>query len=526
MMRGSPKQRLDALGGVAVMGTDRAAGSSAFGAGTGASAGAGTSAGTGAVNPARQLLDAAAIAGLQARAGRKPVQASGRVAVCPADAKPVASAAQMATLERLLAKPDAGLIEEWAGLARAKGRRVADGAVAGVLGWWAKQPQRSEDVFAVLGTCGAWLASLNSEWRKPVAVADVPPDADELWQTGKAAEREALLRTVRRVDAAGALAMVETTWKADSADERRRFVDVLRVGLSAADEPFLEKALDDKSKLVRAAAAGVLCALPGSALRARMTERARGMIQLEKKGGLLARVMGGKVKIVLALPTELEKAWERDGVEDVAVAGIGKRAWWMVQVVRAADLRVWTEVTGLDPAGVLAAIAGDDYFSQALQAITEAAETTADEVWIRALVARVLAGKARGVGLFGEVWRGLPQAKREALLLEIASDKRYSTLERWMLLSTVGARWSAAYSVKALRLIASHAAASDTAGRMSADWQLPHLIGDAAMQVAPEAAEEFVRVVMAMYGESPPGGINKSMDQARLRAEMHKEFEA
>ena len=48
------------------------------------------------------------------------------------------------------------------------------------------------------------------------------------------------------------------------------FLDSLRTGLGPQDEPFLEQALADRSRNVRAVAAELLSALPGSALAARM----------------------------------------------------------------------------------------------------------------------------------------------------------------------------------------------------------------------------------------------------------------
>ena len=59
--------------------------------------------------------------------------------------------AAIATLLRLLGDPDPALIEEWAQLALSHGMRV-DGATAPLLlDWWARQPRRSESVFAALG---------------------------------------------------------------------------------------------------------------------------------------------------------------------------------------------------------------------------------------------------------------------------------------------------------------------------------------------------------------------------------------
>ena len=71
----------------------------------------------------------AAVACVLARAGYKARRLEARVPPCPTDSRPVAAPRAIATLLRLLSDPDAGLIEEWAGLAHARGQRVADHVV-------------------------------------------------------------------------------------------------------------------------------------------------------------------------------------------------------------------------------------------------------------------------------------------------------------------------------------------------------------------------------------------------------------
>ena len=60
------------------------------------------------------------------------------------------------------------------------------------------------------------------------------------------------------------------------------FLSVLADGLSLADEPLLEAALDDRAAEVRSWAAYLLARLPGSALGQRMAERALGCLRLDR----------------------------------------------------------------------------------------------------------------------------------------------------------------------------------------------------------------------------------------------------
>src|SRR5690348_15856749 len=95
------------------------------------------------------------------------------------------------------------------------------------------------------------------------------------------------------------------------------FVAMLAFGLSLADEPFLERALDDRRKEVRQQAAGLLVRLPSSALAARMLDRARDLITLGTSTIL------HRPRIDVTPPDEADVAMIRDGVNPKPPAGSG-----------------------------------------------------------------------------------------------------------------------------------------------------------------------------------------------------------
>jgi hypothetical protein len=202
------------------------------------------------------LLRQAAVLGARARAGRKPGEAPAAMPECPED--PVAPVGPVcaATLRQILTDGDGALIEEWAELAVAQGKRAPDALVPGMLQWWTNQPHGSDLVRRAMGVRAEWLRSLNPAWRKKPGVGTLPADVDSAWQTGSAPDRMGLLMTVRLLEPATAERLLRATWAQDAADERTRFVERFESGLTIADEPFLEWTLDDRSKQVRAVAAG------------------------------------------------------------------------------------------------------------------------------------------------------------------------------------------------------------------------------------------------------------------------------
>jgi len=492
----SPQERLRALGAAVTMGTDRIGGDH-------------RAAGT--------LLTDAARLGIQARAGWRPQTLAGRLPEAPRDDRPDAPRPAIATLLRLLGDPDPTLIEEWAQLALSHDVRV-DGATAPLLlDWWARQPRRSEAVFAALGPRGEWLSALNADWQKPVATADIPADADDVWQAGKGPERLAILTSVRRRDPARALALVESTWQSDGASDRQGFLEVLIENRSMADEPFLEAALDDRSKVVRRQAAAVLALIPGSRLRQRLSDAARAIVTVRTtRGTLLGR---GRRQVALVPPEAFAATWERDGIQERQPEGVGQRAWWMRQILARADLAVWTEPTELKPEAILESLKNDDYFGDALQALIGAAGAAGDTTWSAALVRFLLDRRPIDLASIATLLEGLPDDRRESLSLEIASKGQLTFTERWTVLTSFDRPWSQAFSAAAMKSL------SSPRSKESEDyWQLSGAIEVASRRISPDALQAFEDAVARSFPGAPEGRAVKSLERARLRADMHKEF--
>ncbi len=140
-------------------------------------------------------------------------------------------------------------------------------------------------VVPLLGPRGRWLAAQHPAFAW---ACEAPPAFETLartWTEGTSAPRRDALDRARRLDPAAARGWLASTWASEKAEDRAVFLAVMQAGLSPADEPFLEAALDDRSSRVRAVATGLLAQLPTSAFVARMRARADAM--LEKKGAAL-----------------------------------------------------------------------------------------------------------------------------------------------------------------------------------------------------------------------------------------------
>lgn len=357
----------------------------------------------------RALLDAAAAATVRRRAGAVPAAARTLPEPAAHDPRPRLPAAARRRLAALLADrsgsgggsrrgpaPDlTELIPEWLRYAVECGYQAPPELLPALLDAARARTDLRPHVLALAGPRGLWLAERAPQWapllRDGAAGPSLPDprDADAvraLWEEGPRAGgpgtsqvRGALFAAVRRADPAGAVELLASTWSGEKAEDRLAFVELLRTRLSLADEPFLEAALTDRSRGVRAAAADLLAGLTGSALAGRMAARVRSLAVLDRSED--------PPVIAVEAPYECDAAMQRDGVVAKPPAGVGERSWWFGQLAAAAPLAMWTEVfDGRTPEEIVALPVADGWRPDLLAAWSRAAARQHDSAWARALL--------------------------------------------------------------------------------------------------------------------------------------------
>ncbi|MEU9207493.1 DUF5691 domain-containing protein [Streptomyces sp. NPDC048415] len=380
------------------------------------------------------LLDAAAVETLRRRAGVRPARAAARPQPAAPDPRPALPPAAARRLAMLLAdRPGTGgggrrgtapdlmeLLPQWLALANAHGFAPPPQTLPALLDAARGRTDLRPAALAFAGPRALWLARLNPEWRFALrsspgggAALPGPKEAEhvqQLWQEGLFAERVALLAAIRAKDPAAARELLATTWATERAEDRLMFLDSLRSGLCAADEPFLERALSDRSRNVRATAAELLSALPGSALAARMAGRAGSCVAVDRTRGT--------PMIVVEAPHECDAGMERDGVQPKAPTGRGERSWWLGQLVEAAPLGTWpSRLGGRTPEEIVALPVADDWQTELHAAWCRAAVRQRDPGWSRALLGLPSAPEAGGPG-------AVSLAERSKLLATLDAGER------------------------------------------------------------------------------------------------------
>ncbi|MFF7867155.1 DUF5691 domain-containing protein [Streptomyces qaidamensis] len=380
------------------------------------------------------LLDAAAVETVRRRAGLRPARAAERPQAAPEDARPALPPAAARRLAMLLADrpgPSGGgrrgaapdlteLLPQWLAVANARGFAPPPQVLPALLDAARGRTDLRPAALEFVGPRALWLARLNPDWRfalraAPGGGAALPHLQDDdgirqLWQEGLFAERVALLSALRSRTPAAARDLLATTWATERAEDRLMFLDSLREGLGPHDEPFLEQALADRSRNVRATAAELLSALPGSALAARMAVRAEACVAIDhmrsappRGTGAGGDIPGGTTQttptIAVEAPHECDPGMERDGVVAKAPAGRGERSWWLGQLVEAAPLGTWSRrLGGRTPREIVALPVADGWQGELHAAWCRAAVRQRDAAWSRALLGDPSAPEAGGPG--------------------------------------------------------------------------------------------------------------------------------
>lgn len=517
----------------ALLGTDRRRPGGASGAGPDGAASA--------------LLDAAALHTVRRRAGLLPAAAAPRPAPAPDDPRPPLPEAARGRLAQLLADRAAAggsggrrgtapdlteLIPQWLATANLHGYRAPDSALPALLDAARARTDLRPQALEFAGPRGLWLAGLNPEWKFALRGASgsgllpslTDPEAvRRLWEEGLFAERVALLGAVRTRDAEAARALLAATWKTERAEDRLMFVDSLRTGLSGADEEFLEQALADRSRNVRATAAELLSALPGSALARRMADRALSCVS--------PGLTGDKPFVAVEAPHECDAEMQRDGVVALPPSGRGERSWWLGQLVEASPLSVWPARFGGRGGEEIVALPVADGWGEELHAAwCRAAVRQNDEAWARALLGPPSTPPSSGPGTASLAERAkllavLPPAERAVWVADFVAAHGLS--EAFQLLGVCPVPWAEPLG----RSVVDALDIARDAG--SYPWSFSGVMGLAERCLAPAEASrlEVLTTTPAEPADASPGAngywseaFQRLVSTLRLRATMDSEL--
>lgn len=308
--------------------------------------------------------------------------------------------------------PNHALLPEWLLLAEREQREVPIHWLPMVLEQLPLAQQLRHP--QVLGPAAAWLAALNPQWQRSAT-----EPSEEIWNSGSLQERCAEFTRLREKDPPRAREWLEQSWPTETPEGRAKLFPLLRAHLSAADEPFLERALDDSRKEVRTVAIECLRQLPESAYALRNQARLTALITGEIKKRSLT--------LQIELPTQVDRAAQRDGIVVRRPVGVkmGDRAYWLSQLVALTPPRYWSERFQCEPEVFLDALAKTDHGEGLQSSLIEAVARHPDPKWSRALCLRLLEGTRDSLweraNQIAQLVSSLPPEQEQSLAVELLS---------------------------------------------------------------------------------------------------------
>lgn len=397
------------------------------------------------------LLGVSALLALYQQAGMVPTTAE-RPTMSPSapDERPVCSARSAQHLGMMLDGKYDNVLAEWLEAMAKAGQRVPETMLPSLLDTCRANEDIHQLLHPVLGKRGHWLAAQNPAWHY-TSIDLVSPnisetDTDEtdtewadIWETGRRAQRLALLRQLRQQHPDKAREILLTTWSQEKASERVDFLETFSVGLSQTDEPFLENALDDRSKEVRRVAIELLGRLPESRLVQRMIERATALFVYTPRqaASVLPPKPERKPKLTITLLEDIDAAMKRDGmIEPPRNKKTGKKAWWLQQMLEVIPPDYWTNHWEAPPEDLLEAAIKSDWKTALINGWSKATEQYAHSAWAEAFLAQEKLLSENQISLLIEI---LSPERREAYLIPIL---RKTTQTHAELIRKCRHRWS------------------------------------------------------------------------------------
>jgi predicted nucleic acid-binding protein len=280
------------------------------------------------------FLKNAAVAFLYEECGQVPVELGVSIEACPDEERTVISPDLNYQLQSALQIKDDVWFDYLMNQISAYNKVVSSELVPRLLNKALEQKRKAADLLKICGETGRWLCGLNKNWT-PLLSSNLQ---DQDWETGSVEGRKEYFKTLRESNPSEALAKLESTFDQESAAIRADFLAYLRINLSATDEPFLQKALKDKSKTVKDLALDLLRILQGSSINLLFIEHLAKVISVTEERVML--ISRKKVLHIDNTITPLEEVF-KSGIEKLSSQkGVDDHIFWFAQMLAYVDSAV------------------------------------------------------------------------------------------------------------------------------------------------------------------------------------------
>ncbi|MEM7715648.1 MAG: DUF5691 domain-containing protein, partial [Cyanobacteria bacterium P01_A01_bin.68] len=317
------------------------------------------------------LLSAAGTIYLYKKAGQSTAMDGKKsLDTCDLDDLPYCSQVSGQHLEMMLSGGHSRALPEWLKLLAETKKVVSPNYLPELLTLGKINNHLRKDILPILGKRGIWLAALNPDWNYVSG-----ENTDKIWKNGSLEAKTNLLKELRQSEPKKGREQLKNIWSKERAQERSILLEALEVSINVDDEPFLEDALDDRSKLVRDVAARLLAQIPESKLVKRMIERVRPLLSLDSKG------------IEVELPKKCTVEMTQDGIDESKyIPSLGEKASLLLQMLACIPPSTWSNDWKRKPIELIKILEGSKWEKLFLEAWTTATVRSKDIVWAEALL--------------------------------------------------------------------------------------------------------------------------------------------
>jgi hypothetical protein len=466
------------------------------------------------------LLRAAGVIYLYQKAG-KLIDIDNEITLktCDLDDLPFCNQDSEQHLEMILIGEYSAFLPEWLKLLAEAKKVVSPKYLTELLKLGRLQEHWQKDILPVLGKRGMWLAAQNPEWNYAIGV-----NTDKIWKSGTLEARIKLLKELRQSEAEKGSStqqrcgrsQLQNIWNKEKAKERASLLEVLEVGLSVEDEPFLVDALNDRSKLVRDVAARLLGNIPESKLVQRMIERVRPLLSLDKNG------------IEVVLPNKCTLEMTQDGIDESKyIPSLGEKASLLLQMLGFIPPSIWSDRWKKTPDELLKIIEKSKWKKLFLSAWATATVRSQDTVWAEALLkvsAKLYKNVSNPDDLIQKMLTLLPYSQVQNLILNVLRQYPNTPFNSgnaaFPLLVHTPYIWNEEISRAVISSIKRHFASNHQVN----SWQFDSALGHFSVKIAPsiyhEAAETLRFEESDRIDESVIKTIDKFLTKLQFRYEM------
>lgn len=319
-----------------------------------------------------QFLQIATLAFNYRQCGVLPLQKEGvTVSKAAVEEKPYSSPLAIQTLRDILESESNSLLQFWLQLCEAAGRIVTPELVPALLTIGTQQKKLQHLVVACCGKRGDWLCQFNPEWNFSTATTQ-----EEIWQTGSAEQRKAVLEQLRKEDPATARAWLLQTWAQEDAATKVEWLMIMATNIGEDDIEFLESLAKEKSKKVKEVALWLLKQIPDSPVVQQYRQVLQKTITIGKKG------------LQIKLPAGLdEHLFKNTGLDKLSNSkDFTDEEFIIFQLVQAVPPTFWETRLDSEPDIIIRSMQKDPIGKKLMPALVQAVVAFRDQRWAMALM--------------------------------------------------------------------------------------------------------------------------------------------